>query len=38
MPQLRRERGSAVEQILADFKPQAAWFLADDNGQRSASI
>lgn len=30
--------GSTVEQILADLKPEAAYFFADDNGQRSASI
>jgi hypothetical protein len=29
--------GSTVEKILADLKPEAAYFL-DDNGQRSASI
>ena len=30
--------GSTVEQILADLKPEAAYFFTDDNGQRSASI
>jgi hypothetical protein len=30
--------GSTVERILADLKPEAAYFLADDAGQRSASI
>ena len=30
--------GSKIEQILADLKPEAAYFFADDNGQRSASI
>ena len=30
--------GSTVEQILADLKPEAAYFFADDNGNRSASI
>lgn len=30
--------GSTVEQILADLKPEAAYFFADDNGQRSGSI
>jgi hypothetical protein len=30
--------GSTVERILADLKPEAAYFLADDNGQRSGSI
>jgi hypothetical protein len=29
---------STVEQILADLKPEAAYFFADDNGQRSGSI
>ena len=27
-----------VERILADLKPEAAYFFADDNGNRSASI
>lgn len=30
--------GSTVERILKDLKPEAAYFFADDNGQRSASI
>jgi hypothetical protein len=30
--------GSTVEQILQDLKPEAAYFFADDNGQRSGSI
>ena len=30
--------GSTVEKILADLKPEAAYFFADDNGCRSASI
>jgi hypothetical protein len=30
--------GSTVEQILADLKPEAAYFFADDNGQRSGSM
>jgi hypothetical protein len=30
--------GPTIEKILADLKPEAAYFLADDNGQRSASI
>lgn len=30
--------GSTVEQILAGLKPEAAYFFADDNGQRSGSI
>ncbi len=30
--------GSTIEQILADLKPEAAYFLADDSGQRSGSI
>ena len=30
--------GSTVEQILADLKPEAAYFFTDDNGQRSGSI
>lgn len=29
---------STVERILADLKPEAAYFMADDNGNRSASI
>jgi hypothetical protein len=30
--------GSIVEKILADLKPEAAYFFTDDDGQRSASI
>ena len=30
--------GSTVERILADLKPEAAYFFVDDNGQRSGSI
>jgi hypothetical protein len=30
--------GSTVEQILGDLKPEAAYFFADESGQRSASI
>jgi hypothetical protein len=30
--------GSTVEKILADLKPEAAYFYADDNGQRCGSI
>ena len=30
--------GSTVERIIADLKPEAAYFLADDEGQRSCSI
>lgn len=30
--------GPTIERILADLKPEAAYFLADDDGQRSASI
>ena len=30
--------GSTIEQIVADLKPEAAYFLADDDGQRSCSI
>jgi hypothetical protein len=30
--------GSTVERILADLKPEAAYFFADDSGQRSCSI
>ncbi len=30
--------GSTIEQILGDLKPEAAYFFADDNGQRSASV
>ena len=30
--------GTTIEQILADLKPEAAYFFANDSGQRSASI
>jgi hypothetical protein len=30
--------GTTVERILADLKPEAAYFYADDSGQRSGSI
>jgi hypothetical protein len=30
--------GSTIEKIVADLKPEAAYFLADDDGQRSCSI
>lgn len=30
--------GSTVEKILADLKPEAAYFFADDHGNRSGSI
>ena len=30
--------GSTVERILADLKPEAAYFFADDSGHRSGSI
>ena len=30
--------GSTVEKILAALKPEAAYFFADDNGNRSGSI
>ena len=30
--------GSTVERIVADLKPEAAYFFADDNGNRSGSI
>ena len=30
--------GSTVERILADLKPEAAYFLTDDDGNRSGSI
>ncbi len=30
--------GSTIEQILADLKPEAAYFFADDSGHRSGSI
>ena len=30
--------GSTIERLVADLKPEAAYFLADDDGQRSGSI
>jgi hypothetical protein len=30
--------GTTIEKILADLKPEAAYFMADDNGNRSGSI
>ena len=30
--------GTTIEKILADLKPEASYFMADDNGNRSASI
>jgi hypothetical protein len=30
--------GTTVQKILADLKPEAAYFFADDNGNRSGSI
>jgi hypothetical protein len=30
--------GSTIERILADLKPEASYFFADDNGNRSGSI
>lgn len=30
--------GSTIEQILAELKPEAAYFMADDSGNRSGSI
>jgi hypothetical protein len=30
--------GSTIEKIVADLKPEAVYFFADDDGQRSASI
>jgi hypothetical protein len=30
--------GPTIDRILADLKPEAAYFFADDNGNRSASI
>ena len=30
--------GSTIEGILADLKPEAAYFFADDSGNRSGSI
>ena len=30
--------GPTIEKILAELKPEAAYFFADDNGHRSGSI
>jgi len=30
--------GPTIQRILADLKPEAAYFFADDSGQRSGSI
>ena len=30
--------GSTVERIVSDLKPEAAYFFADDNGQRAGAI
>ena len=30
--------GSTIEKLLADLKPESAYFLADDDGQRSGLI
>lgn len=30
--------GSTIERILSDLKPEAAYFFADDDGQRSGGI
>jgi hypothetical protein len=30
--------GSTIERIVADLNPEAAYFFADDNGDRSGSI
>ena len=30
--------GPTIEKILADLKPEASYFLADDSGRRSASV
>src|SRR5215467_11131234 len=30
--------GTTIEKILGDLKPEAAYFFADDNGNRSGSI
>jgi hypothetical protein len=30
--------GSTIQQILADLKPEAAYFTADDDGRRSAFV
>jgi hypothetical protein len=38
MPPSRLEPSSTIERILADLKPEAVYFFADDDGQRSGSI
>lgn len=30
--------GSTIEEIVADLKPEAVYWYADDNGQRSGSV
>src|ERR1700684_2799293 len=30
--------GSTIEKLLADLKPEAVYFFADDNGERSGSV
>jgi len=30
--------GPTIERLLADLKPEAAYFFADDNGNRSGSV
>lgn len=30
--------GSTIEKIVADLKPEASYFFADDEGRRSASV
>jgi hypothetical protein len=30
--------GATIERILADLKPEAAYFFADDDGRRSGSV
>ena len=30
--------GTTIERLLADLKPEAAYFFADDEGQRSGSV
>lgn len=30
--------GTTIQKILADLKPEASYFYADDNGQRAGSI
>ena len=38
MPPPRLARWVTIEKILADLKPEAAYFFADDDGNRSGSI